>query len=280
MKELERFLKGLISPRTRQDYEININKFLEFKNINNIEEFKNLSIDDVEDWSLSLKENGNSQNTRRVRLAALASFCDYLIERDVITKNIARPLIKKLKIDTKQQSYLTAGEVVKMLSKARNKRTYAIMMVAVNTGIRVSELINLKLEDYKVDKLEIVNGKGGKSRVVYLNETTKKALDDYIAIRKQSNYKNLFISDKCTPMQIGALNVTLKNLVSRANINKNISMHSLRRSLATDLYANGVDLIGISNILGHSAISNTQLYIKNQGAKTEQLMKNHSYNIK
>lgn len=279
MKELERFLKGLISPRTRQDYGININKFLEFKGINTIEEFTSLTIDDIEDWSLSLKDDGNSQNTRRVKLAAIASFCDYLIERDLMNKNIVKPLIKKLKIDTKEQSYLTAGEVVKMLSKAKNKRTYAIMMVAVNTGIRVSELINLKLENYKTDRLEIVNGKGGKSRVVFLNETTKQALDDYILVRKESNYDNLFISDYSTPMQIGALNASLKTLVRKANVNKNISMHSLRRSLATDLYANGVDLIGISNILGHSAISNTQLYIKNQGAKTEQLMKNHSFNI-
>jgi integrase/recombinase XerD len=279
MKELERFLLSLSSPMTKKYYAININSFMEFKNISTIEDIKTLTIDDIEDWSIYLKDIQNSQNSRRIKLAALSSFYDYLMERNIVNKNIVKPLIKKLKIDTKEQTYLTASEVVSILKIITNYKEYAIIMTMVNTGIRVSELINIKLSDYKEDKLEIINGKGGKDRVVYLNSKTKESIDDYLKVRKESKYDNLFISDQGTPLRTESLNRTIKKLAHNANVNKDISCHSLRRTLATGLYRDGVDLLTIGNILGHNSVQTTQLYVKEQDSKVEAVMKSHNYNI-
>lgn len=279
MKELERFLLSLSSPMTKKYYTININSFMEFKNISTIEDIKALTIDDIEDWSIYLKDIQNSQNSRRIKLAALSSFYDYLMERNIVNKNIVKPLIKKLKIDTKEQTYLTASEVVSILKIITNYKEYAIIMTMVNTGIRVSELINIKLSDYKEDKLEIINGKGGKDRVVYLNDKTKEAIDDYLKVRKESKYDNLFISDQGTPLRTESLNRTIKKLAHNANVNKDISCHSLRRTCATGLYREGVDIVTLKDILGHSNISTTDRYIKNQSFATRETMKSHGFGI-
>ncbi len=279
MKELERFLSGLNSPMTKKYYEININSFMKFKNISTIDDIKNLTIDDVEDWSLYLKDNNNSQNSRRIKLAAISSFYDYLMDRDIVAKNIAKPLIKKLKVDTKEQSFLTAPEVVSILKVITNYREYAMIMLMVNTAVRVSELINIKLSDYKDDKIVIVNGKGNKDRIVYLNERTKESIDDYIKRRKNSQYDNLFISDQCTPLNVVSINKTIKKLVRKANINKDISAHSMRRTCCTGLYRDGVDIVTLKNIMGHENISTTDRYIKNQNLEVKNSMQSHGFGI-
>lgn len=278
MKELERFLLGLNSNKTKKDYNMHINSFIEFKCIQNIDDIKNLTIDDIEDWELYLRNKENSGNTRRIKLSALSSFFDYLSDRDIITKNIVKPIIRKIKVTKKETTYLTSSEVKKIQKVITNTRDYAIFNLAVNTGLRVSEIINLKLEDYKGNSLKILNTKGNKNRVVYLNQSVKEDINYYLKDRKQSKYNNLFISDRGTPMCTVSLDNTLKKLTRRAGIDKNISMHSLRRTLASGLYRNGIDIVSIKDILGHESISTTQIYIKNQDYAKEDIMLNYSYN--
>ena len=94
--------------------------------------------------------------------------------------------------------------------------------------------------------------------------------------RKQSIYNNIFISDKGTPMMPESIHRTVKKITKRAGINKNISAHSLRRSIATALYNQGVDINGIKDVLGHASISTTQIYIRDEEERANKILDSYS----
>lgn len=268
-KYIEKYLDYLkyekkLSDNTVKSYNENLKVFVtELKN-------KNLITIDSSDVKFFLEKiNKKSSKTKAHYITVLNNFYNFLVNEDIIKINPIEN-IKMPKIEKKLPSFLTIEEVDKLLdidlNNAYDYRNKAMLETLYGTGIRISELINLKLSDIDFDSdLIRIFGKGNKERIVPFNDINKKYLLEYINIyrkellkKKQSEY--VFINSLSSNISRQGFFKILKELVIKSGINKNVSPHILRHSFATHLLNNGADLRIIGELLGHSDLSTTQIY--------------------
>jgi integrase/recombinase XerD len=175
------------------------------------------------------------------------------------------------KLDKELPNHLTYEEVNKILSiidmsNPSDSRNHLLFNTLFDTGLRISEALNLTINDINLNSMSlIVMGKGSKSRVVLISEQLKKEISSYMAETrpillndKRSNY--LFLNLKGGRMSRTQAFLKLKEYALKANINKPISPHTLRHSFATALLDNNADLRTIQTLLGHADINTTQIY--------------------
>ena len=156
------------------------------------------------------------------------------------------------KVDKRLPKFITFDEFNKMLSFVKKKRDRLILMVLFYTGVRVSELVNIKKEDINFEGGFIrVFGKGGKERYVPIPKFLINELEEYIKYLK---------SDKLFDISTRQVERIVKKYAKLAGINKKVTPHVLRHSLATTLLSKGVDIRYIQELLGHSSLSITQIY--------------------
>lgn len=272
MKEMEDFLAAQRLPKTREDYRRNLTNLFKFLNVETFEDFKKVELSDIFKYRNYLKEEkNNSDSSIKTKLLALSSFYVYLNNANILDWNFAKPVIEKLRpyLNKKEGTYLNEDEIQKFINVCKSPRETAMMMLFLNNGIRVGSLINIRLDDYQGKKL-IIREKGGKIREVTLNDATKIALDTYLLTRKKTDCPNLFVSNGGKPMYTSSIDRTIDKLAKKAGItDKKISAHSLRRTVATDMYRIGNDILTIKEVLGHCRISTTALYIKNSRKMAE-----------
>ncbi len=230
------------------------------------------------------------KNTQNYHLIALRSFLKYLTKQDV--KTMAPEKIELMKMPDREVTFLEGSDLNRILeaplivykdatagqiqAKYRDK---AILELLFSTGLRVSELANLKKENVNLKKDEFtVTGKGRKSRVVFLSEQSRYWLKKYLESRKDLN-PYLFIShDKRSkhergvkksggkmqsdeqPITSRSIQRLVKKYAKAAGITKPVTPHTLRHSYATDLLQNGADIRSVQTMLGHSSITTTQIY--------------------
>lgn len=214
------------------------------------------------------------KSTQNYHLIALRSFLKYLARQDV--KSLAPEKIELARQGSREPSFLDASDLGRLLSapeqsdappilKARDR---AILELFFSTGMRVSELANLKKDQINLEREEFsVRGKGDKVRVVFvshqarhwLKEYLKQREDDspYMFIRHDRAAQSLPSYNPITPRSIERL---VKHYAAAAGIPKKVSPHTLRHSFATDLLMNGADLRSVQAMLGHSSITTTQVY--------------------
>lgn len=265
MEELEDFILSKRLPKTREDYRRNLNDIFEFLNVKTFEDFKKISLADVYKYRNYLKEEkNNTDNSIKSKLFALSSFYTYLNSSKIIDWNFASPVIKGLQpyLNKKEGTFLKDKEIDMFINACKNPRETAMMMLFLNNGIRVGSLIDILLKDYNGKTLTI-REKGGQIRKMDLNSATKIAIDTYLLTRKKTDCPNLFVSNGGKAMYTNSIDRTINKIANKAGItDKKISAHSLRRTVATDMYKHGEDLLTIKNVLGHHKISTTELYIK------------------
>lgn len=285
MKEIDNYINTLESDGTKKSYKHYIEQFCNYNEINDFNGFKKIDIDDVFNYKNYLvSERNNSINSLKPKFTALSKFYSYLVNNDkydidinIIEKSGVRKNIKKGKPNPANKTYLTQTEKNMFLNECKNERETAMCAIFLNTGIRVSELINLKLSEYvrykdennKLSSYIYCVRKGGKIQQIEFNEYVTEQIEKYLKVRKESEYDNLFISNCGNPMSIQSIDRTLNKLAKRAGIDKSISAHSLRRTLATDLNKRGVALNTIKFTLGHENISTTGLYIQDMNTKED-----------
>lgn len=226
----------------------------------------NLTEDDIRMFLYNSKEKSK---TKSHYLTVLKSFYNCMIDLNRINKNPCNN-IKMPKIEKKLPKFLTIEETNKLLDiKLREPLDYrnkAMLELLYATGIRVSELLDLKLSNYYEEDAYIkVMGKGSKERIVPIGDITIKYLNlyineyrNYILKTKQSEY--LFINYNGNRMSRQGFFKILKKICDENNIKKEISPHVLRHSFATHLLNNGADLRVIQELLGHENISTTEIY--------------------
>ena len=238
------------------------------------------------------------KNTQNYHLIALRSFLKYLAKIDVDT--LAPEKIELMKMPDRQVQFLEAEEVERLLaaplkgSHAAQKaeegekgttmqqrlRDKAILETLFSTGLRVSELANLKKETINLEKDEFtVQGKGEKSRIVFLSEDARSCIKKYLKVRHDMN-PYLFVShDKrsksvrsgqssrgdysdptADPLSPRTVQRIIKKHAKAAGITKPVTPHTLRHSYATDLLQNGADIRSVQSMLGHASITTTQIY--------------------
>jgi len=231
------------------------------------------------------------KNTQNYHFIALRSFLKYLAKRDIDT--LAPEKIELMKMPDREVSFLEGSDLNKILEAPLTNlgtkdhdskldknhagptvliayRDKAILELFFSTGLRVSELVNLKKENVNLKKDEFtITGKGRKTRVVFLSEQARHWIQKYLAIRKDFN-PYLFVShDKRTAQEKSAEDTPLtprsmQRIVAKyarmAGITKSVTPHTLRHSYATDLLQNGADIRSVQAMLGHSSITTTQIY--------------------
>lgn len=175
--------------------------------------------------------------------------------------------VKSPRGNSKITQPLTSDEVKLMLANSKNDRDRAIIALCCITGLRVSELINLKLDDIKDGYINIC-GKGNKYRAVYPNTMVLELIDKYVkgmrankVAEKGLNTNLVFISNGGEKLLESSLNRTLKCIARKSNINKDIHPHSLRHTCATLMYENGLDVKDIQMNLGHASMATTNRYM-------------------
>lgn len=210
------------------------------------------------------KENYKETSISRI-LISLKIFFSYLAEQNIISNN---PLLTMdcPKIWKYLPCILTSKEIETLLNSPDTTtfvglRDRAILYVFYGTGIRVSELIHLKIKD--IDDAYIrVTGKGNKTRLIPINPKAIQAVDNYL-IRYRDLFKDrnlLFVSQKGKPMNRNNVWKRIKSYVKQEKLNSNISPHSLRHAFATHLLDSGADLRIIQEMLGHVSIGTTEIY--------------------
>ena len=286
----EKFLEKLkyeynYSDLTINGYDYEITKFLDYLNDNHLD-YKKINIDMIRNYlkyldSLKYKKNSISKN-----LSSLRSYYKFLTEEKVVLnnpfKNISNP-----KKDKKLPDFLNYEEINKLFDSADTKtplglRNRCILELLYDTGIRVSELVNLKINDIEFDKKAInILGKGKKERIVYygdyLQEVLEKYINDsrkYLLNNKLSEY--LILNNNGSKITTRGVEYIIDKMVNEAAIKHKISPHVLRHTFATHMLNGGADIKSIQQLLGHESLSTTGIYthITNDVLRQEYL-KNH-----
>ena len=205
-------------------------------------------------------------------ISGIKRFFDFLILENILNEN---PLenIETPKIGSKLPTTLTVKEIDKLIDsidiKSKNKiRNKAIIEILYSCGLRVSELITLKVSDlYFNESIIKVTGKGNKERFVPISKGAIKYIEKYLnEIRifqkiKKGSEDTLFLNERGSGLSRVMIYIILNDLKIKAEINKKIGPHTLRHSFATHLLENGADLITIQNMLGHENIVTTERYL-------------------
>lgn len=244
--------------------------FKKFKSIfPDYKDTKDLKITDLDDFSLYQSIEGLNPSTLSRRASFLKMFYLFL-ESEKITNNLIQD-IEMPKKSKKLPIYLTKEEVERLLkapdtSKKNELRDLAMMEVMYSTGLRVSELVSLKIKDVNAnEKIITVIGKGIKQRSIPIRDSSLSCLLEYIKeVRNKMKHiddkQYVFINNRGKKITRQNFYTCLKKYSRIANIDKNIHPHSLRHSFATHLLENGADLRVVQELLGHTNISTTQIY--------------------
>lgn len=237
-------------------------RFLEEKHSVEIE-LENIDMEDLEDYMYYLKKMNKKSATRSRVVYILRSLYNYSYKRELCPKNLAISL-EAVKVKQAERTYISEEELI-LLSAMIDK---PIIKVAVETifytGLRVSELVNLKLNDVNMEKkiIYVIGGKGDKDRVIPICDKLYNKLIDYIEnIRPVVISKNFFCTKKTGKLSQQYINVILQRATKSLGWEKNISAHILRHSFASNLIFHNVSLPAVQKLLGHSDLRVTSRYI-------------------
>lgn len=239
--------------------------------LNKYEEFlkKNILESDAEDLEKYLKYIGGMQSTTVAhKITAIKSYFNYNIKRGIVKSNPANK-VSRPKLAKHLPEYLTEEEVSKLLDveikSPYDFRNKTILELLYSSGIRISELVNIKTPNYDSEECLIrIMGKGSKERIIPLGDYAINIMNDYM-----NNYRPLinkkftdyiFINNRGDKISRQFIFKVIKKEALKKGIKKDISPHTLRHTFATHLLKNGADLRIIQELLGHENISTTQIY--------------------
>ncbi len=283
-KQVKLFLDFLkddkkLSDNTLQSYRRDIEQYEKYVSDNKINYLK-VTEETILEYMEFLREENKKESTISRSLASIRSFYQYLIRVKKIKKDPTMT-IESPKINKRIPNILTSKEVELLLDQPKDvdlkgTRDKAMLEFAYATGMRVTEMISLDIDDVKLDEGYVVCRGRSKSRNIPLGSMSLKALKEYIddarpyLIRDESE-EALFVNVNGTRLTRQGFWKIVKYYKEQAHIEKDITPHVLRHSFATHLLQNGADLKAIQTMLGHSDISSTQVYMQFQdpGIKNE-----------
>ena len=283
-KQVKLFLDFLkddkkLSDNTLKSYRRDIEQYEKYVSDNKINYLK-VTEETILEYMEYLREENKKESTISRSLASIRSFYQYLIRVKKIKKDPTMT-IESPKISKRTPNILTSKEVELLLDQPKDvdlkgTRDKAMLEFAYATGMRVTEMISLDIDDVKLDEGYVVCRGRSKSRNIPLGSMSLKALKEYIddarpyLIRDESE-EALFVNVNGTRLTRQGFWKIVKYYKEQAHIEKDITPHVLRHSFATHLLQNGADLKAIQTMLGHSDISSTQVYMQFQdpGIKNE-----------
>ena len=237
----------------------------------------------IRSWLVHEINRGNSPRTVNRKITTLKSFYKFAVKEEAIKIN---PTLRLSSTKTSKSipSFVTVDEMNKLLDKTiftddyTGKRDRLIVEIFYSTGIRLSELINIKFKDIDFSKKQLkVLGKRNKERIIPLTKELVNSLNNFTEIRNSMSVKNdsyLLLTDKGKKLNPTLVYKTMNKLISDVTSLKKTSPHVLRHTFATHMLNNGADLNVIKELLGHASLSATEVYTHNSIDKLKKVFNN------
>jgi len=241
---------------------------------------ENLNIYAVLKYISSLRERGLKPAAIDSNVRAIKTFLKFLYEEGFLEENISIK-IKRIKLPKEYPYILNDEQIISLLKVCDKKywngfRNYVIILTFLDTGIRLSELLNLTINDVNLVKRSILirNGKGGKDREVYMGKTLVREMAKWIKMRGYFPYEDrLFINRDGLPLRARNIQKIIRRLAKKAGITGvRCSPHTLRHTFATNFIRNGGDVFTLQKILGHSDITTCMIYVHMGGRQIQEAM--------
>ena len=273
MKYIDKYLEYLkverkYSNKTILSYKDDLIEYNEFLG-NNFTNILNIDMNIVNNYMKYLYDRKITKSSISRKLSSIRGLYNYLVREDIIKENHFNK-IQNPKRELYLPKFLKDEELDKRFSVCNSnnpteERDTLIIELLYATGVRVSELVNIKIKDInREEKLIKVLGKGNKERMVIYNNHTKKALDTYLKDgynyfnKKSSEY--LILNKNGNKLSERYIREIINKKVSQASLDIKISPHTLRHTFATDILENGADLMTVKELLGHESLNTTSIY--------------------
>lgn len=271
MKYLSDYLEYLkyqknYSDETIHSYSIDIEEFLDYINSECIN-ICEVGYDVVKAWLINLDEKKNKSTTVSRKISSLRGFYKYLINNKVIDSN-PFSLVSLPKKERHLPRFFYYNELEEMfqvpkLNTALGQRDRLLLEMLYATGVRVSELVNIKVSDINGEEIRVL-GKGNKERIVEFGDYAESILELYLKEGykhlniKKSEY--LFLNNRGGKLTTRGVRYILDNIINKTTIDKKIFPHMLRHTFATHLLNEGCDLLTVQELLGHESLTATSIY--------------------
>ena len=271
--------KGL-SQNTVKAYEADISAFINWIKENTKLKLKDIKEENINKYISYLFELNLKSSSVNRKISSIKSLYMFLVKKNILKNSPVNEVISP-----KQEKYLpfsmSEDEVDKLLNSPKpsnkiEKRDKAMIEMLYATGMRISELVNLKITDIDTQRCVVkVLGKGSKERLIPFGEAALDSLNAYLSDREESASKEIFLSNRRTKISRIAFWHRIKLYLSRENLKKSISPHTLRHAFATHLLNRGADLRSVQLLLGHSDLSTTQIYTHIAKQRLSDVLKKH-----
>ena len=271
--------KGL-SQNTVKAYKADILAFTNWIKENTKLKLKDIKEENINKYISYLFELNLKSSSVNRKISSIKSLYMFLVKKNILKNSPVNEVISP-----KQEKYLpfsmSEDEVDKLLNSPKpsnkiEKRDKAMIEMLYATGMRISELVNLKITDIDIQRCVVkVLGKGSKERLIPFGEAALESLNAYLSDREESTSKEIFLSNRRTKISRIAFWHRIKLYLSRENLKNSISPHTLRHAFATHLLNRGADLRSVQLLLGHSDLSTTQIYTHIAKQRLSDVLKKH-----
>jgi site-specific recombinase XerD len=256
-------------------YAKDIEQLLNFLSKEGFSSLQDVKTEDLEKYKQSLQDNNYTPKSVSRKINSTRTFFKYLLESGDIKDNPAEKLAHP-KFKTKPPRILTEMEYRALRDVSRvDARLYSIVEILLQTGIRIGELAALTLDDVrkskngKIDFLYIKAAGSHPARKVPMNKSAKKALDEYLEIRPETEDDTIFVTKNGRPLLIRNIRTAIDKAFEKAGI-KNAKVNDLRNTFIAHHLANGVSLVTVSKLVGHKRLSTTEKYLNLVKMQTEE----------
>jgi len=256
-------------------YGKDIEQLLGFLSKEGLSSLQDVKTEDLERYKQSLQDNNYTPKSVSRKINSTRTFFKYLLERGVTGDNPSEKLAHP-KFKTKPPRILTEMEYRALRDVSRvDVRLYSIVEILLQTGVRIGELASLTLDDVrkskngKIDFLYIKALGSHPARKVPLNNSAKRALDEYLEVRPETEDDTIFVTKNGRPLLIRNIRTTIDKAFEKAGI-KNAKVNDLRNTFIAHHLANGVSLVTVSKLVGHKRLSTTEKYLNLVKMQTEE----------
>jgi len=262
-------LEKKYSDHTEVNYEIDLDKYVAFLDASK-KHYLKVKYADISEYIIYLKKSNYKANSINRNLSTIRSFYNFLISVKK-TDNNPFSLVSSVKTEKKLPNYFKYEEFIQMLETLDdntnlNTRNLLILELLLATGLRVSELVNIKMQDINIQEREIkVFGKGKKERIVFYGKLAEEKLQKYLEfarqeLLKEKNNEYLLINHLGNKLTDRGVRLIIENILKKAQITSKVSPHTFRHTFATMLLNNGCNIKSVQELLGHASINTTSIY--------------------
>lgn len=266
----QKYIKLFIDYINQKNYSVNtlisyINDlyyFYEFVNIDLI----NVTENDIRNYLEYLNKNKEKASSVRRKISTFKSFYKFLYKNGYMDKK-DYPLTKVAypKMEKKLPKFIYYNDLLEIINESTKDkdgvRDRLIIEMLYATGVRVSELVNIKINDIDFNNRRIiVLGKGNKERIVYYGEYAEEVLKEYLKTHDRKNHNYLFVNAKGGQLTDRGVRYIIDNIMSKLSVKVHVTPHVLRHTFATDMLNNGCDIKVVQELLGHSSLKATEIY--------------------